>query len=106
MERDSPRTREVVRRRMNDPNRDYDLRLFDAGILAAVKDKSGQAFLLKEANKENQPKLASVFWVIGHLYDFQPIKPQATGQQDATNSKRIADRPANSTRLAGWIGSE
>lgn len=72
--RDSPTTRAVLRKRMNDAKRKLTLRLLDAGMLAAMNNESGREFLIKQA-QGNHPNLHSVYWVIGNLHQFPPLPP-------------------------------
>lgn len=87
IERDSPPTREVVRSRMNDGQRDFVLRLFDAGILAAVNDDAGREFLLKQARDKEQKHLDSVYWVIGNLHSFPPVAQPEEKRQEVLDEK-------------------
>ena len=98
--RDSPTTRSVLRKRMNDKKRDETLRLLDAGMLAAMNDESGRKFL-KNETKKSDPVLPSVYWVIGNLYRFSPLPP--TPETATTNRTELLTNPDGTVDMTNIV---
>jgi len=108
--RDSPQTRTVLKRRLQDERLSLPLRLLYAGVLAAVNDESGRQYLLTQMKTGKQENLASRMWVIGNLYRFPPIPdspttpPEEADEVDPEQAGADPD-PTGRIDLTGVLGS-
>lgn len=104
--RDSPYTRTVLRKRMQDKDSSAELGLLYAGILAAAGDEAGRQFLLAGAGDLHSGHLDSVFWVLGNLQRLARAEPSEPSP-DALSEKPALPReePSGELDMAGLIDS-
>lgn len=102
IKRDSPQTREVLKRRLQDAHRGFELRLLYAGILASVNDKAGRQFILTHAANHEHKSLDSIFWVLGNLHEFPPLpEVKEVAEEPTGKSQKLSVDPTSRVDTTG-----
>jgi len=68
--RDSPSTRTILRKRLQDPGRTFEVKLLTAGILATLQDPAGKKFLLRQLT-EKKDRSDDIFLILAELDKFR-----------------------------------
>lgn len=104
IERDSLHTRSVLRRRLKDPGRSFEVKLIIAGLLASWQDTAGEEFLLSQL-KEKKERSEDVFLIVSGLERFRKLKkpkearkPQASRLQTKQRASKPVEEADSNTK--------